>query len=86
MGILLWIVFGFVAGSVAKLVMPGPTAGGIPVAILVGMGGAVAGGLLSTLFAGGTLTGFEFRGLLMAIIGALMLLFSYRCYAMRAMA
>ena len=66
--------------------MPGPAAGGISTAILVGVGGAVAGGLVSTLFAGGTLTGFDSRGLLMAIIGALGLLFSYRCYAMRAMA
>ena len=86
MGILLWIVFGVVAGSFAKWVMPGPDAGGIAVAIPVGIGGALLGGLLSTVFPGGTATGFDFRGLVMAISGSLLMLFSYRCYAMRAMA
>ena len=39
MGILLWIGFGLVAGSVAKLAMPGPGAGGVAVAIPLGIGG-----------------------------------------------
>jgi uncharacterized membrane protein YeaQ/YmgE (transglycosylase-associated protein family) len=86
MGILLWIVFGLVAGSVAKLVMPGPDPGGIIVTILLGIGGAVVGGVVGTLFGFGAMTGFDLRSLLMAIGGALFLLFAYRCYAIRAMA
>ena len=81
MGILLWIVFGLIAGSFARLVMPGPIAGGLG----VGVGGAVLGGLVGTLV-GGSLMGFDFRSFLMAIIGSLAVLFSYRSYAMRAMA
>lgn len=85
MGILLWIVFGVAAGSVARLVMPGPSAGGMPMALSLGIGGALLGGLVGTLL-GGTVTGFDFRSLVMAIIGSLAVLFSYRSFAMRAMA
>ena len=85
MGILLWVIFGLVAGSFARLVMPGPMAGGIAVALGLGVGGAVLGGLVGTLV-GGRLTEFDFRNLLMAVIGSLAVLFSYRSYAMRAMA
>jgi uncharacterized membrane protein YeaQ/YmgE (transglycosylase-associated protein family) len=85
MGILLWIVFGILAGSVARMVMPGPSAGGVGVAVSLGVAGAVAGGLVGTLL-GGTPMDFDFRSLLLAIIGSLGALFSYRSYAMRAMA
>ena len=85
MGILLWIVFGLIAGSFARLVMPGPIAGGLVVALGVGVGGAVLGGLVGTLV-GGSLMAFDLRSFLMAIIGSLAVLFSYRSYAMRAMA
>jgi uncharacterized membrane protein YeaQ/YmgE (transglycosylase-associated protein family) len=85
MGILLWIVCGLVAGSGAKLVMPGPNAGGLALAIPLGIGGAVLGGLLGTLL-GGSVTGIDFRSLVMAIIGSIAVLFSYRSYALRGMA
>jgi uncharacterized membrane protein YeaQ/YmgE (transglycosylase-associated protein family) len=85
MGILLWIVFGVLAGSVARLVMPGPSAGGVGVAVSLGVAGAVAGGLVGTLL-GATPMDFDFRSLLLAIIGSLAALFSYRSYAMRALA
>ncbi len=85
MGLALWIVFGVLAGSVAKLVMPGPSAGGVMVAVALGVAGAVVGGLIGTVL-GGALSGFDFRSLLLAIIGSLGVLFSYRSYAMRAMA
>ena len=86
MGVLSWIVFGLIAGSVAKLLMPGPNAGGMVVAIAVGVGGALIGGLLGSFSGDPTSTAFDVRSLLMAIIGTLALLFSYRCFAMRAMA
>ena len=77
MGIIIWIVFGVAAGSVARLVMPGPSAGGVAVAIGLGIGGAVLGGLVGALLSG-TVTGFDFRSLLIAIGGALLLLIGYR--------
>lgn len=46
MTILIWIVFGFFVGVVAKIVMPGRDPGGFIVTILLGIAGAVLGGFL----------------------------------------
>lgn len=76
MGILGWIVFGLVIGALAKLLMPGKDPGGIIVTMLLGIAGAVLGG-----FAGRAL-GFygpgEAAGWLMALLGAIILLWIYR--------
>jgi uncharacterized membrane protein YeaQ/YmgE (transglycosylase-associated protein family) len=86
MGILMWIVFGIVAGSVAKFVMPGKDPGGIIVTILIGIAGAVVGGYIGTALGYGTVTGFDIRSLGIAIGGALVLLIAYRLLAPRMMA
>jgi uncharacterized membrane protein YeaQ/YmgE (transglycosylase-associated protein family) len=83
MEIFLGILFGLAVGSVAKLIMPGPSAGGILVAIFVGVGGALIGGLIGANTPGGMSMGFDVRTLLMSITGALFLLLSYRCFALR---
>jgi uncharacterized membrane protein YeaQ/YmgE (transglycosylase-associated protein family) len=84
MGILLWIVFGILAGLVARLIMPGPAAGGIIVAILVGVSGALLGGVGDSAMDGVWSPQADARSLLMAGIGAIVLLFCYRTYAMRS--
>jgi len=86
MGILLWIVFGIVAGSVARLVMPGPDRLGIFGTMLVGVAGAVIGGWIGAAFGSGGVIGFDFRSFLMAIIGSLAVLICYRTLSMRATA
>ena len=86
MGILMWIMFGLIAGAVAKFVMPGRDPGGIFVTILLGIVGAVVGGYLGTFFGFGTVTGFDVRSLLIAIGGALILLIGYRLIAVRTFA
>jgi uncharacterized membrane protein YeaQ/YmgE (transglycosylase-associated protein family) len=86
MGILLWIVFGLAAGSVARWVMPGPDRLGLVGTMLLGIGGAVIGGVLGSTFGVGAVTGFDFRSLLMAIIGSLAVLICYRTFSMRALA
>jgi len=86
MGILLWIVFGIVAGSVAKLIMPGPDRLGIIGTMLVGVAGAVIGGWIGAVIGSSGVTGFDVRSLLMAIIGSLAVLFCYRTFSMRALA
>ena len=78
MGILLWIVFGLIAGAVAKFVMPGRDPGGIIVTILLGIAGAVVGGMVATSLGYGSMTGFDIRSLLIAIGGAMLLLVGYR--------
>jgi len=86
MGILLWILFGLVAGAVAKFIMPGPDPGGWIVTILLGIGGAVVGGMVATAFGFGGMTTFDIRSLMVAIGGALILLAGYRLVATRATA
>ena len=45
-GVLGWILFGLIAGVIAKLIMPGKDPGGFIVTILLGIAGAVLGGFL----------------------------------------
>jgi uncharacterized membrane protein YeaQ/YmgE (transglycosylase-associated protein family) len=76
MGILGWILFGLIAGVIAKLLMPGRDPGGFIVTILLGIAGAFLGGFL------GRAMGFygdgEAAGMLMSILGAIILLVIYR--------
>ena len=78
MGILAWIVFGLIAGVLAKLIMPGKDPGGFIVTILLGIAGAVVGGLVATQLGFGTVTGFDIRSFVIAVLGALGLLAAYR--------
>ena len=52
MGILSWIIFGLIAGILAKWIMPGKDGGGFIVTIILGIIGAVVGviGALVVLF------------------------------------
>jgi len=83
MGIVLWIVFGGLAGAIARLVMPGPRAGGVPIGILLGLSGAMLGGLLGTFLAGGLTFAVDVRSALMAGCAALLVLLCYRSFALR---
>jgi uncharacterized membrane protein YeaQ/YmgE (transglycosylase-associated protein family) len=78
MGIISWIVFGLIAGVLAKLLMPGKDPGGMIITILIGITGAMVGGYISLYFGYGDITGFDLRSLGIAIGGALVLLFGYR--------
>ena len=78
MGILSWIIFGLIAGILAKVIMPGKDPGGFIVTILIGIAGAMVGGFISTALGFGDVTGFNLSSLGIAIGGALLLLFGYR--------
>jgi uncharacterized membrane protein YeaQ/YmgE (transglycosylase-associated protein family) len=78
MGILSWIVFGLLAGVIAKYVMPGPDSGGIVMTILLGVAGAVVGGFIGAQMGYGSVAAFDVRSLLIAIGGALVLLVGFR--------
>ncbi len=78
MGILSWIVFGLIAGALAKFLMPGPDPGGFIITTLLGIAGAVLGGFIGTFFGFGSVGGFDIRSFLIAIGGAVVLLAGYR--------
>lgn len=78
MGILSWILFGLIAGALAKWVMPGEDPGGCVVTILIGIAGAMVGGWIATQFGYGAVNEFDFRSMIIAVLGAVLLLWIYR--------
>ena len=78
MGILSWIIFGLIAGILAKWIMPGKDGGGFFMTILLGIVGAVVGGWISTLFGSGKVGCSNFGSFVVAVIGAIVVLFIYR--------
>ncbi len=83
MGILAWIVVGLIAGALAKLIMPGDDPGGIIVTILIGIVGAFVGGFVVNLLGGAGVSGFNIWSILVATLGAIILLAIYRLVAPR---
>jgi uncharacterized membrane protein YeaQ/YmgE (transglycosylase-associated protein family) len=78
MGIITWIVVGLIAGLLGKLIMPGDDPGGIIVTILIGIVGAFVGGFVVSIFGGTGVTGFNIWSIVVATIGAIILLVIYR--------
>jgi uncharacterized membrane protein YeaQ/YmgE (transglycosylase-associated protein family) len=77
MGILLWVLFGLIAGAIARYLMPGKAPGGIIVTIALGIVGAVVGGFLGAQLGTGDISGFDLRSMLLAVGGGVLLLFLY---------
>jgi uncharacterized membrane protein YeaQ/YmgE (transglycosylase-associated protein family) len=73
-GILAWIIFGLIAGAVAKFLVPGAGPGGILGDIIVGIVGAFIGGFVYDFFGHVGVTGFNLGSMACAIIGAVILL------------
>ncbi|AXD60254.1 TPA: GlsB/YeaQ/YmgE family stress response membrane protein [Salmonella enterica] len=79
MGIIAWIVFGLIAGVIAKLLMPGRDGGGFILTCILGIVGAVVGGWLATMFGiGGSISGFNLHSFLIAVVGAIVVLVIFR--------
>ena len=84
MGILTWIILGLIAGAIAKFVMPGRDPGGIIITIVIGIVGALVGGFLWNLITGNDSYGdLDIGGIIIAVVGALVLLAGYRAIAGR---
>jgi uncharacterized membrane protein YeaQ/YmgE (transglycosylase-associated protein family) len=83
-GVISWIVFGLLAGAIAKFIMPGKDPGGCLGTTLIGIFGAVIGGFIGNeLLDIGTVTGFNLPSLGIAILGAIILLLLYRLLLQR---
>jgi uncharacterized membrane protein YeaQ/YmgE (transglycosylase-associated protein family) len=74
MGIIAWIVFGFVIGLLARAVVPGRQHMGLIMTTLLGVAGSLAGGLVASAIGGGSLTDLHGAGFLGSLIGAVLLL------------
>lgn len=79
MGIISWIIFGLIAGVVAKLLMPGRDPGGCIITMLLGIAGAFVGGFVYRLLTNTPhYTQFDLGSLITAIAGAMLILLVYR--------
>ena len=84
MGILSWIIFGLVAGVIAKLLMPGRDPGGCIVTMLLGIAGAFVGGFIFEQLTGRPdVIRFDLGSLAVAVVGAIVVLLIYRLTAGR---
>jgi uncharacterized membrane protein YeaQ/YmgE (transglycosylase-associated protein family) len=78
MGIISWIFLGLIAGALAKFILPGKDPGGFFVTILIGIVGGILGGFLGTFIGLGKIESFDIGGIIIATIGAILLLIIYR--------
>jgi uncharacterized membrane protein YeaQ/YmgE (transglycosylase-associated protein family) len=77
MGILAWLLVGLIAGWLAGMAMGG-RGFGVLGNIVVGVLGALVGGFLGSTFFGWDVTGFNVGSILLAFLGAVVLLLILR--------
>src|SRR5688572_6557976 len=76
MNVILWMIFGALAGWIASMIMGANARMGALANIVVGIVGAIIGGfLMANVFGAPGITGFNLTSLIVAIIGAIVLLF-----------
>ena len=76
MSILAWIILGLVAGFIASKIV-NRTGSGIVMDLILGVVGAFVGGFLFTRFGAGGVDGLNLYSILVATIGAVVVLFVY---------
>jgi uncharacterized membrane protein YeaQ/YmgE (transglycosylase-associated protein family) len=74
MGIVAWIIFGALAGWIASMLAGTNAQMGLFANIFIGIIGAFVGGLLVSLLGGQGITGFNIWSLVVAVLGAVLLL------------
>jgi uncharacterized membrane protein YeaQ/YmgE (transglycosylase-associated protein family) len=75
MGIIAWIVFGFIIGLLARAIMPGRQQMGFIMTTLLGVGGSLIGGFVANALTGGTMQDIHGAGFIGSLIGAVALVF-----------
>jgi uncharacterized membrane protein YeaQ/YmgE (transglycosylase-associated protein family) len=81
MELLLWIALGALAGWLASLIMKTNAQQGALMNIIVGIIGAVVGGLLMNLIGFEGVTGFNIWSIVVATLGAVVLIWAVRAIA-----
>ena len=77
--LLIWSALGFVAGFLAKLIMPGRQGINPITTVILGIVGSIIGGYFGSLLGMGDASGsFSVKGIAVAVGGALMLMFVWR--------
>ncbi len=82
MSIIGWIVFGLIAGFIASKLV-NKTGEGLLLDIVLGVVGAVVGGWVFTFFGADGVTGFNIYSMVVAVVGAIIVLVIYHAIAGR---
>jgi uncharacterized membrane protein YeaQ/YmgE (transglycosylase-associated protein family) len=80
MGIILYIIFGALVGWIASIIMGRNAEQGALGNIIVGILGAFVGSLIARAFGAAGITGFNLTSFLIALMGAVILLFIYNLF------
>ncbi len=78
MSLLVYIIFGALAGWLASIIMGTDAQQGAVMNIVVGIVGAFIGGLLMNAFGAGGVSGFNVYSLVVAVLGSVVFLWLYR--------
>lgn len=74
MGIIAWIVFGFVIGLIARAVVPGKQSMGFVLTTVLGVAGSLIGGVVGSALTRSSAAVFQPAGFIGSLIGAVLLL------------
>jgi uncharacterized membrane protein YeaQ/YmgE (transglycosylase-associated protein family) len=77
-GIILWIVFGALAGWIASMIMGTNASQGLLMDILLGIAGGLLGGFVMNALGFEGITGFNIYSLAVAIVGAVLVVWIVR--------
>lgn len=80
LNLILWVLFGGLAGWIASLIMRTDAEQGAVGNVIIGVIGAIIGGWLARMFMGADVTGFNLTSLVIAVVGAVVLLAVLRAF------
>jgi len=76
MGIIAWLVLGLIAGFIASRIV-NHTGSGLVMDIILGVIGALVGGFIFSFFGAAGVTGFNIYSMIVAVVGAVVVLWLY---------
>ena len=82
MGIIAWLIIGLIAGFIASKIV-NHTGSGIIMDIVLGIVGAFVGGFIFNFFGHSGVNGFNIYSMLVATVGAIVVLFIFHAVAGR---
>ena len=77
MGFIWMVIVGLIVGAIARLIMPGAQSMGWIMTSVIGIGGSIVGGFVSSLIWKSPDGKFRTAGWIMSILGALVVLWAY---------
>ena len=76
MGFIAWLILGLIAGFIASRIV-NHTGSGLVMDIILGVIGALVGGFIFSFFGAAGVTGFNIYSMIVAVVGAVVVLWLY---------